>query len=216
MVLPKAEQELRMTELGLRRPYNDSSLRSRRQYVDLVNILFSRNMIEFATSDGVRIGIFAVWKSDNVHQRLIIDARLSNCCFREPESPDLPTGGSLARLRTDSSHTIFSSSCDLKDAFYTIALPESLRPFFTMDPILAKHLNHSNIKNLNIGPDTLVYPRLTVVPMGWSHAVNVCQFMVTNLVCRSGMVDDSLLISDSRPIPDLKAGAVMCYVDNVI
>ena len=45
--------------LGLRRPYNDPGLRSRKMRSSLYRELFDRDMIEYQLSDGVRVGLFA-------------------------------------------------------------------------------------------------------------------------------------------------------------
>eukprot|EP00973_Karenia_brevis_P028682 3955516-Karenia_brevis.AAC.1 len=83
----------------------------------------SANMIDFSLTDGTRVGIFCVWKSDKQKMRVIVDARLSNCAFCEPENPDLPTGGSFSRVHIDQGEALWVSSVDLKDAFYTMELP---------------------------------------------------------------------------------------------
>ncbi|CAK0798854.1 unnamed protein product [Prorocentrum cordatum] len=68
-----------------------------RVYKSLVARLQAAGLVEFSLTDGVRTGIFAVWKSDGVKQRLILDARISNCSFEVPESPDLPTVNAFSR-----------------------------------------------------------------------------------------------------------------------
>ena len=105
-----------------------------------MRLLLKANIIELSLDDSVHVGVFAVWKSDRIHQRLIIDARISNPYFEEPESPDLPTGASYVRVFLKRDQEAWFSCCDLKDAFYTIQLPPQLRHLFVLSPLRAKDL----------------------------------------------------------------------------
>ena len=84
-VLPKEQQAIRTEELGLSRPYSDPRLRNRRTRVKLVRKLLAANLVELSLTDGVRVGVFSVWKKGKTSQRVIIDARISNACFSDPE-----------------------------------------------------------------------------------------------------------------------------------
>eukprot|EP00959_Pyramimonas_sp_CCMP1952_P163920 3427146-Pyramimonas_sp.AAC.1 len=57
-------------------------------------------MLEWRRHGSPRVGLFTVWKK-NGKQRLIVDARLSNLCFAQPDPVDLATGGSSASLEVD-------------------------------------------------------------------------------------------------------------------
>jgi len=139
-ILPEELSKAKLASSSLKRPYSDPALRNTKVRADLVKLLLSSGIVEFTLNDGVRVGIFCVWKSGKERMRLIVDARLSNQHFREPGNVDLPTGASFSRFFTETYDDVHVSSCDLKDAFYTIQLRESLRHFFTLDPIKAKHL----------------------------------------------------------------------------
>ena len=216
-VLPKEIAARKLEESGLKSVYSDPIMRSRKKRAELVRLLLDRNLVELCEDDGVRVGVFAVKKSDGVRQRLIIDARGSNSHFTDPKSPDLPTGASLSRLwLEDSSTHLFCSSADLKDAFYTLELPPPLRSLFTLDPVRARDLNVKDLGGVKTRPDMWLYPRLKVVPMGWSHAVNICQDVVRQLVLNSPGIRPSMLVSDSKPFPDVKESSILIYVDNVI
>ena len=91
LVLPKEAAARRLEELGLKKPYSDPSLRSRRKRQALVKALDRAGLLEFSLEDGVRVGIFTVWKKGRKKQRVIVDARLSNAHFEEPESVSLPS-----------------------------------------------------------------------------------------------------------------------------
>ena len=65
---------------------------------------------------------------------------------------------------------LYSGGFDLKDAFYQFELPLHLRPYFCLPDCPA-----SFCPSLAARGHTMVTPRLRVIPMGWSHALNVCQ-----------------------------------------
>ena len=109
---------------GLSKPYTGPRLRGRKQYTSLVNRLLSSNLIELSLQDGTGVCVFTVWKSDGKRQRLIIDARLSNCHLSEPEAVDLPSAANISHLCCEISESVSISTSDLKDAFYTIELPQ--------------------------------------------------------------------------------------------
>ena len=214
-VLPEEIQEEKLRESELRKPYNDPVLRDVKRRASLIRRLLEAGLVELALEDGVRVGLFAIKKANGT-QRLIVDARLANLCFSEPSSPDLPTGASYSKIFLGEDESLYGSTCDLKDAFYTIELPAELRRFFTLDPIQAKHLGIHSVGGKAIKADTLVFPRLKVVPMGWNHAVNVCQDVVRACLERTGLITDSMMVSDGRPFPRLSRGAVVAYVDNIV
>ena len=215
-VLPKAIGEEKVKEIGLVRPYSDPALRSRSVKLGLVKCLLARGLTELSTSDGVRVGIFCVWKSDGVKMRLIVDARISNCHFSEPTNPDLPTGASYARLRVKRGEVLNASGLDHKDAFYTMELPAELLPYFTLDPICASDLGIRELNGVKLRHSDKIFPRFKVIPMEWSHAVWVCQAVVKSCCERAVSISRDYFISDSKPVPCLKQGAIVVYVDNVV
>lgn len=184
IVLAKSDSEVRMRESGLTRAYSDPALRCRRTRARLVRRLLESGLVELSSEDGVRVGVFAVWKSNKTQQRLIIDARVSNMCFSDLVNPDLPIGASFSRLFLEESETFECSSGDRKDAFYTLALPEHLRCFFVLEPIRPRDLAGSFELLEELKRCDWLYPRFCAVPMGWSHAVNLCQRIVRSLVLR--------------------------------
>lgn len=155
-------------------------------------------------------------KSDGVRQRLIVDARRSNACFSVPPPPDLPTGASYSRVFLRPGEKLSVTSSDLKDAFYTIELPRCLRRFFTLAPVRAEEVGLSHLEGRALSPKDWVFPRLSVIPMGWSHAVNFCQRVVRSAALRVSGTRPEMFVSDLRPFPGLKEGSIVIYVDNVV
>ena len=83
ILVPPEVQQRQFEETGLSKPYTDPALRSRKAHVRLVRRLMESSIVELSLEDGTRIGLFSVHKSDGVHQRLIIDARIRNTHFTE-------------------------------------------------------------------------------------------------------------------------------------
>ena len=61
IILPKEQQARAREELGLARPYQDPRLRSSKVMRSLLRRLSEASLLEFSTTDGVRVGIFTVW-----------------------------------------------------------------------------------------------------------------------------------------------------------
>lgn len=56
-------------------------------------------------------------------------------------------------------------------------------------------------------------PRFAVVPMGWTHALNVCQDIFSSII-KEGLGSDTVLLNDNLPAPSLDSPVVSVYVDN--
>ena len=67
-----------------------------------------------------------------------------------------------------------------------------------------------------VGATQMVWPRLAVLPMGWSHALELCQRVHEHLVRDSGEVSPEQAVVDRRRPPHLAMGAHAEYVDNFI
>ena len=74
------------------RPYVDPELRTNRDaYAQFLLRMYDLDMIEFSSPRGATLGLFFVLKTDGSGRlRLILDTRLVNQSFREPESTALP------------------------------------------------------------------------------------------------------------------------------
>ena len=68
------------------------------------------------------MGLFTVWKK-NGRQRLVVDARLSNLHFAEPETVRLTTGATFSSIEVDEGPALEVGGVDIVDAFYHIELP---------------------------------------------------------------------------------------------
>jgi hypothetical protein len=147
------------------------------EYCKVLRRLYSLNMIDFVVHSPAAVravnGLFAVPKEGapvDSCRRLILDAQNANSFFVPPASPDLPTPSDLARLRLEA-RTAYMAKCDLSSFFYSFELPESWRPYFALPAVRAADVGLGHI----FGDDTMIHPRFTRLPMGFSHAVLLTQ-----------------------------------------
>lgn len=138
------------------------------QYVALLRRMFSIGMLDVLGVTQVRAvnGLFGVPKPDGTI-RLIIDARPANRLFVDPPHISLPTPDILGRLRVPAGKRLWVAKTDLSDFFYRFRIPEWMRPYFALPPVKAGAIGFGHI----YGENTLVYPCLAVLAMGWSHSV---------------------------------------------
>ena len=206
----------RMEAAGLAAPYLDPILKSSgRVYAQFCKRLEKAGVVEFHRSYKERVGAFAVAKK-NGKQRLVIDARLANMHFEKPEKVRLATGSTFSRLEVDEGPPIEVGGVDIADAFYNIALPLPLRKFFALPGLQARDVGVCTCEGAAVTPGCLVYPVLRVVPMGWTHALWICQFAHEAVVNANPFVDSSLRIVDKREVPRLKTYLHTEYVDNFV
>ena len=109
---------------------------------------------------------------------------------------------------------------DIKDYFYSLQLPESLRPLFCMPAVPAECLHKWRVAGgLWDGCDRegWVFPTLQVVPMGWNWAMYISQRVHQHqAMLGSGLGIDRVLV-DNKPAPDLRDGTpvLLPYADNL-
>ena len=206
----------RMEAAGLAAPYMDPILKnSGRVYAQFCKRLESAGVVEYHRSYVERVGAFAVAKKSG-RQRLVIDARLANLHFEKPEKARLATGSTFARLEVDNGPPVEVGGVDIADAFYNISLPAGLRKLFALPGILARDVGVTVCEGQQVKPSTVVFPVLKVVPMGWSHALWVCQYAHEAVVNCNPHVDSQLRVVDKREVPKLKSYLHTEYVDNFV
>ena len=84
---------------GLARPYLDPSLRkSTGRYHSFIRKLWSRGMLGCSFDVACSVGVFAVAKKGKFTQRMVIDCRLANAFFSEPEPTSLPTTAAFSNI----------------------------------------------------------------------------------------------------------------------
>lgn len=205
------EARVALVKAGVKQAYCDPLLRDPRIYGQFVHRLVEADLVELVDEPPTEmVEAFFVGKKDG-RLRMVIDCRRSNCWFREPDRTRLCTAEALSRIELDEGSVLHVSTADLKDAFYHFQLPGSLRRFFGMRPLI---INSENGVAWGSKKGRRVYPRLKVLPMGWSHALFWCQSIHQRIVAEAGADIDSCL-EDKSIVPD---GSCMHleYVDNFV
>lgn len=202
----------------IKQPYTDPIFKHNpKQYLGFLKELKNRNMLRFKQHDGspADLGVFFVRKKNN-KQRLIFDIRILNEKFIDPPKTDLPSADAFTRMDIDGIGPFFIGSGDLANAFYTLAVPDSLARMFTLPGIKAENLGIYEVDGNAVRRDEFITPYLTVLPMGWSWALHLCQQVMNHAIITSG-IDHLQIISDKgKPVHLAHGCDVGCagYVDN--
>eukprot|EP00973_Karenia_brevis_P079197 10988409-Karenia_brevis.AAC.1 len=80
--------------------------------------------------------MFTVRKK-NGDQRLIIDGRLANLAFSDPDHVELASGESFSRLEASKQCAPEVAEADIEVAFYAIAMPDWVSEFFGFESVRA-------------------------------------------------------------------------------
>ena len=211
-VLPKELADERVRETGVRRPYSDPALRQPGTYSQVIRLLLERNLVGLRRTCRRRVGLFTVWKKSG-KQRVIIDARIANAAFAEPPSVSLASGGAFASLEVDRGPSVFVGEVDLEDAFWWIALPESVVDMFGLPQVRAGDVGVSEVEGVRVRASERFHPCLLATPMGFTHALWVCQSVMEGVSSGVGAVEASR-IADGKVQPSLSPVAHAEYVDN--
>ena len=145
---------------------------------------------------------------------MVCDCRMANCHFAKPDRVRLCTAEALTRIHIPPGSSLQIATADLKDAFYHFQLPVALRPYFGMRGVKAGDIGITTIGGVAVRPTDDVYPRLKVLPMGWSHALFWCQRLHQRIVASVGASPDSCL-EDRVALPDTSCMHLE-YVDNFV
>lgn len=215
-VLPQEAVDGLKAQSSLKKPYFDPLLKhNRRAYSSFIRKLFDSGVIEFSKTCREQCGLFCVWKKSG-KQRLVVDARLTNLWFSSPEPVRLATGTSFGAIEVDDHGPIELAGVDISDAFYNIELPESLRDLFGLLPLEAREIGRGRLGQLEVGDHEKVYPVFRAVPMGWTHALWLCQYLheavVNDIV---GLGSSNRFVDGSIP-PNLAPLIHTEYVDNFV
>ena len=214
-ILPREQGREKEEAAGLKRSYCDPALRKPAVYVHLLSRLAAAGLIEHRRKSHKQVGIFAVWKKSGA-QRLILDARVSNCAFGDPGKVTLATGQSFAALEVDAGPPIWIGGVDIADAFYAIALLPPLVEYFGLPPITAGRAGVSEVCGQSVSAGEMIVPCFSAVPMGWTLALGICQSLHEHLAYQAPGVEKENVLLDGRPAPRLTPAVHTGYVDNLI
>ena len=96
--------------------------------------------------------------------------------FEDLDHVSLATGAAFGELEVDAGPPIGVVGVDVANVFHNMLLPEELLPYFRLQIIRAEMLNATHAVEGLVSPSELVVPVLNFVPMGWTHALWVCQW----------------------------------------
>lgn len=141
------------------------------EYLPLLRRMANIGMLDW-TLDPIAVnGVFAVPK-DGDALRLIIDARPANCFFVSPPRVSLPTPDVLSQLSSEPGRDIFVAKLDISDFYHRLKIPVWMRRYFCLPAVLSDEFPELLRR---FGPGKKVFPCLTTLPMGFSHAVALAQ-----------------------------------------
>ena len=210
-----------LSQPAVHAPYSDPALvRKPRVYAEFIASLFRAGLICFRPRASATVGIFFVWKKNKM-QRMILDTRLLNTCFREPDHTALPTPACYAGMEIPEVGHLWLAQMDVDNAFYRIRLPAGAESYFRLPQVrrdlLCDLLRDDSTFSAELLPqEAHITPCLLVLPMGWSWSLYFCQHIVCGAVAQAGVRTDQLFL-DRQPCPNLadQSVGVATYVDNV-
>lgn len=188
-------------------------------YRIFIKDLFEKGMIDFTDRPQDLVTPFFVRKK-NGKLRFILDCRGVNRRFKPPPPIALAAGSTWSQVVVPEGQQLFVAQSDIRDYFFSLELPSELKPLFCLPAV-----DHVLLQDLKIEaglmpsptPEGLTFPRLKVVPMGWSWAMWVAQRVQLQIsLIASGLGEDRILV-EGRPCPDLSQGdpIIIPYADNL-
>ena len=166
-----------------------------KQYPSIVARLLEAAVIELSEEEPLCVNGLSAVRKDELWDRLIIDGRRGNMFLNTPPKVRLPNLADLARIVLLSDSQLYTAKADMSNQFYMLALPAAFRTYYGLPHIIIDEDLH-RVTGIPVG--TTVWPRMCVVPMGASWAVNWAQrtqsavvskaFRGTNVTCPGQLV----------------------------
>ena len=132
---------------------------------------------------------------------MIFDTRYANLFFGRPARTALPTATALAAFENPG-HDTYMASGDIDNAFYRLRLPDGLSSYFRLPALDANLLGITHLDGVPLARGARVQPCVCVLPMGWSHALALCQGVLRRAMATAGFTVDQC-------VEDGKAGVVV-------
>ena len=201
---------------GLTRPHVDAASHNPDN-----NAVFVYKISEVVTCWSGKSGASHIWVyfayKGNGRLRVIFETRVVNCFFKDPLKTRLPTAASSTSIETTPGEQIYFGGGDIENAFYRILAPELAKKYFTLPGIGAKHLGFTSINGVPVSPDTIIVPRLRVLPMGRNWSLWICQMIHEQCGLEADQSDHDKIL-DHTPLPPLRRHSVLHakYVDNFL
>eukprot|EP00438_Fugacium_kawagutii_P028530 Skav222527 [mRNA] locus=scaffold2875:78605:82075:+ [translate_table: standard] len=221
------------------KPYWDPVLRHNKiERTKLLVGLWKIGVIGFRASVKAHIGLFFVRKKDPAFIRMVVDCRISNAHHKLPPVTRLGGGANFcdfdlspdmmqAHFGSSDEHVGFGCEMDVSDCFYQFGLPECAKWFGINDPRSVAEWAEAGVK-LNkvydedleqwceISANTMVYPVIEAMPMGWTWALFFANETV-NYIAGCASIPRSPEVREKLRVPQLwQADTITSvYVDNV-
>ena len=105
---------------------------------------------------------------------------------------------------------------DIADCFYQFRIPEEMSRFFGLLPVPDDAIGLGSVDSTPTAPGELLYPCLSVLPMGFSWAPHWVQEAHRELLSRAGLGGIEREWIDRAPCPHPREGQPcrLVYVDN--
>lgn len=149
------------------------------EYRKAIQRMMSVDMIGFTTTPKAINRLFAVHKSED-SSRLILDARAANRLMVPSPHVSLPSPTLFTRL--GSKDPFYVGKLDISNFFYALKTPSSWWDLFALPPIRAADLG---LDPSLYPPDSMIYPCLKVLPMGFSHSCYLAQAVHEHILTKS-------------------------------
>eukprot|EP00439_Symbiodinium_sp_Y106_P037111 s1103_g4.t1 len=219
-------------------PYWDPSLRqSLETRVDFLRWLYSVGIISFRRRIRSKVDVFFVKKKDPNAIRMVIDARVTNAHHRAPPVTRLGSGANFSELdlsqdglrhhKLDGTEIGWGTEMDVSDCFYQFDLKE-MASWFGIDFPNAAHFwrrhgipveeiyNEESGSYEKVDEYDMLYPVISVMPMGWTWALFFANETVAHLV-RQSKPEGTVEFREKLQVPQLWDADTLTstYVDNV-
>ena len=205
-----------IVDSGLQKPHLDPAFHNPHTYAQFLLDLHARDLVEWQCGGQSLLGVFFVHKRDG-RLRVIFDTRMVNCYFQDPPKTRLPTSAAFTHIETLPDQQIYFGGGDIENAFYRIQAPQAVKSFFTLPGIRARYLGKCCLGSDVVDPDSIIVPRLRVLPMGWSWSLWICQMVHEQMGIESEQSDVDKIVDQSPP-PPLQSHNILHakYVDNFL
>ena len=113
--------------------------------------------------------------------------------------------------------SLYYSSHDVADFFYQFRIPRWLGRYFGLRSVKAARVGIARLNDAPVDPGKMLYPCLSVLPMGFSDALHWAQSAHCHILEKAGVMRADKLMVGFHPPPDVAStcGGVV-YVDNGI
>ena len=213
-------------QAGLLKPYDDPSLRNKKQYLKFLKHLFSCGVLGFSKVCKGRVGAFSVSKKPKIingvltpRQRLVLDCRQTNLLFKPPPTTSLGSLSALGEVELQGEEQLFIAGADICDCFYACDVPAGLEAYFCLKFDLSRHEASwvSGQPTSDFEGWSRISPCVKVLPMGFNWSFYLVQALHENISLNTLGISRNCLVLDGSPAPKLAEHDVllMPYCDNV-